>query len=260
MRNQFADYSWRRTKRSYAGRWVPWVLTHGLSDSGEYKRGWKLSSQNSLDLLCLCNKFSSLTPTCFIVIVFGKFCFVLKNIASLSIFLLLSICWVLEAPVFYNACGFLKNSHRMFSSTFLLIASIPSFDCCCYFSQNRNVLVYRYETCHTSYWFTRCCCLSAAPCLCLLPRQSQRWVAALNLKCISTSMALGKLLLFYTAFACLEDQEPRLLTFFSFSMNNYSRIWDSWYTSLLHSLPVPTCLRPLFCNISIYFEQRLKTK
>ena len=126
--------------------------------------------------------------------------------------------------------------------------------------KNRNVLVFRYETCHTSYWFTRCCCLSAAPCLCLLPRQSQRWVAALNLKCISTSMALGKLLLFYTAFACLEDQEPRLLTFFSFSMNNYSRIWDSWYTSLLHSLPVPTCLRPLFCNISIYFEQRLKTK
>ena len=41
------------------------------------------------------------------------------------------------------------------------------------------------------YWFTRCCCLSAAPCLCLLPRQSQRWVAALNLKCISTSKALG---------------------------------------------------------------------
>ena len=123
-----------------------------------------------------------------------------------------------------------------------------------------KMLVYRYETCDTSYWFTRCCCLSAAPCLCLLPRQSQRWVAALNLKCISTSKALGKLLLFYTAFACLEDQEPRLLTFFSFSMNNYSRIWDSWYTSLLHSLPVPTCLRPLFCNISIYFEQRLKTK
>ena len=111
------------------------------------------------------------------------------------------------------------------------------------------------------YWFTRCCCLSATPCLCLLPRQSQRWVSALNLKCISTSKAFGELLLFYpSAFACLEDQEPRLLTFFSFSMNNYSRIWDSWYTSLLHSLPVPTCLRPLFCNISIYFEQRLKTK
>ena len=112
-----------------------------------------------------------------------------------------------------------------------------------------------------SYWFTRCCCLSAAPCLCLLPRQSQRWVAALNLKCISTSKALGKLLLFYpSTFACLEDQEPRLLTFFSFPMNNCSRIWDSWYTSLLHSLPVPTCLRPLFCYISIYFEQRLKMK
>ena len=79
VRNQFADYSWRRTKRSYAGRWVPWVLTHGLSASGEYKRGWKLSSQNSLDLLCLCNKFSSLTRTCFIVTVFGKFCFVLKK-------------------------------------------------------------------------------------------------------------------------------------------------------------------------------------
>ena len=60
------------------GGWVPWVLTHGLSDSGEYKRGWKLSSQNSLDLLCLCNEFSSLTPTGFIVIVFGKFllCFI----------------------------------------------------------------------------------------------------------------------------------------------------------------------------------------
>ena len=132
-----------------------------------------------------------------------------------------------------------------------------------YFAIHWILLVYRYGTCQNFIDLLDVVACQPLPVFAFChanPKGGSR-LSIWNVSLPQRPWALGKLLLFYPfAFACLEDQEQRLLTFFSFSMNNSSRIWDSWYTSLLHSLPVPTCLRPLFCYISIYFEQRLKMK